>query len=293
MDEMWQRHKSFILQVIVGGVLFLVAFFVMRSMYGDQNDPEKVRARNESRLKELQSKLASGNAPSTKSIEEQRANANSTEALKWELAKRVSSVAGRDDKSKDADREKAYVGENIAWTLSNIGRQDDGFVDLYNKVPQACLSRLRDAARTVVIGKAAQTGKEVDETMGLGAFPDEEIPEALHGLAIVTDLVGRCLAKPGIEKVLSLRVTTQRSFPEENGCNFMGAIGVHIEIVGDPADVSEVLRSFNSVDRKDQRMTVLESIESIVPLSQDEDTVKASVNVVGLRYESHTQAEGK
>lgn len=293
MDEMWQRHKSFILQVIVGGVLFLVAFFVMRSMYGDQNDPEKVRTRNASRLKELEGKLQSGNAPSSRSIEEQRSNANQTESLKWDLAKRVSSVAGREDKAKESEREAAYVRENIAWTLANIGRQDDGFVDLYNKVPQACLSRLRDAARTVVIGKAAQTGKEVDETMGLGAFPDDEIPEALHGLAIVTDLVGRCLARPGIEKVLALRVTTQRSFPEENGVNFMGAIGVHVEIVGDPAEVNDVLRSFNSVDKKEQRMTVLESIESIVPLSQDEDTVKASVNVVGLRYESNTQAEGK
>ena len=72
----------------------------------------------------------------------------------------------------------------------------------------------------------------------------------------------------------------------------MGSIGVHIEIVGQPADVFEVIRSFNSVGKK-ERMTVLESIDYIVPLSPDEDTVKASINNAGLRYETHTQSEGK
>lgn len=299
MDEMWQRHKSFILQVIVGGVLFLVAFFVMRSMYGDQNDPEKVQARNAGLLSELQSKLKNGKAPSSRSIAEQREIAQNAEKAKWALAKRVASVAGADVKS-EADRRRAYVRENIAWTLQTLDAIDksqtrtiDVFVDRFDKVPQACLSSLRDAARNVLAGKAAQTGKELDESLGLSSYPDEEIPEALHGLAIVTDLVARCLAAPGIEKVLGLRVSSHSSFPENTGISFVSAIGVHIELVGQPGDVVHVLRSLNAAAEKDQRMTVVESIDYIVPLSQDEDTTKASINVVGLRYESEKQAEGK
>lgn len=293
MDEMWQRHKSFILQVIVGGVLFLVAFFVMRSMYGDQNDPEVVRKRNEARKTELEAKLTAGHAPAARSITEQKTFAESAEKEKHTLAKRVASVAGTDAKMSDADRERAYVSENIARVLENIQKQDDGYVALYQQVPQACLSRLRDAARAVLIGKAAQTGKEVDESLGLtSGFADEDIPEALHGLAIVTDVYVRCLAKDHIDKVTSVRITARSSFPEMNEVNFVSAIGVHFELIGDPADVAEVLRSFNAVDKKEARMTVLESIDFIVPLSADEDTVKASINVAGLRYESHKQAEG-
>jgi hypothetical protein len=299
MDEMWQRHKSFILQAIVGGVLFLVAFFVMRNMYGDQNDPEKVQARNAGLLSELQSKLKNGKSPSARSISEQRDIASSAEKAKWALAKRVASVAGADVKS-ESDRTKAYVRENIAWILESLDGIDktqkrtlDVFVDRFDKVPQACLSSIRDAVRNVLAGKAAQTGKEIDETLGLSGYPDDEIPEAIHGLAIVTDLVSRCLAKPGIEKVLALRVSAHSSFPEQTGISFVSAIGVHMEMVGQPSDVVQVLRSMNAAEQKELRMTVIESIDYIVPLSQEEDTTKAAINVVGLRYESQKQAEGK
>jgi hypothetical protein len=292
MDEMWQRHKSFILQVVVGGVLFLVAFFVMRSMYGDQNDPALVRDKNAARKKELEAKLSGGHAPSARSIQEQRTIAENAERDKQALAKRVASVAGADAKN-DADRERAYVSESIARVLENIGKQDDGYLALYQQVPQACLSRLRDAARAVLIGKAAQAGKEIDESLGLTAgFADEDIPEALNGLAIVTDVYVRCLARDHIDKVTSVRITARSTFPEMNEVNLVSSIGVHFELIGDPLDVGEVIRSFNAVDKKEQRMTVLESIDFIVPLSPDEDTVKASFNVAGLRYESRKQAEG-
>jgi hypothetical protein len=293
MDEMWQRHKSFILQVVVGGVLFLVAFFVMRSMYGDQNDPDNVRKRNVTRKGELEAKLAAGHAPDAHSIQDQRTIADDAEKARQALARRVASVAGSDAKASDADRERAYVAENVARILEVIGKPDDGYVALYQQVPQACLSRLRDLSRAVLVGKAAQVGKEIDESLGLTtSFADEDVPEALHGLAIVTDVYARCLAKEHIDKIASVRITARSTFPEMNDATLVTSIGVHFELIGDPADIGEVLRSFNAADRKDLRMTVLDSIDFIVPLSPDEDTVKASFNVAGLRYASRKQAEG-
>jgi hypothetical protein len=288
MDEMWQRHKSFILQVMAGGVIFLIAYFVMNGMYGDQNDPKVVRTRNASKLQDLKKKVEGKHAPDAASIEQQRTIAASAEEEKLKLARRVSSVAGMGSK-RDAEREAEYVKESIGWTRENIQRPDDGYVDLYNRVPQACLSRLRDASRQVLVGKAAQSGKEIDETLGLSAYPDDEIPEALHGLAIVTDLVGRALARPGIEKVATIRVATHSTFPENNEVSLVRAIGVHLEVIGDPADVAEFLRSLNAVGQAGQRMTVVESVEAVVPISQDEDTVRASINLVGLQYASETK----
>lgn len=287
MDEMWQRHKSFILQLVAGGVLFLIAYFVMQSMYGDANDPEVVRTRNLAKLQELTKKLDTKRAPDGPSIEQQRKIAAAAEEEKTKLAKRVSSVAGLG--KKDAEHEAAFVKESIEWTLTNIQRPDEGYVALFDRVPQACLSRLRDAARQVLVGKAAGSGKEIDESLGLSAYADDEVPEALHGLAIVTDLVGRALGKAGIDKVSSIKVASRSTFPENNEVTLVRAIAVHMELIGEPADVHEFLRSLNAVGQPTQRMAVLESVDSIVPISQDEDTVKASFNVVGLQYVSETK----
>jgi hypothetical protein len=153
MDEMWQRHKSFILQLSVIGIVFLVAFLVMRSMYGDYNDPERVRVKNAARLKELQAKSSEGHAPSADSIATQREIAKRAAKTKTELVKHVASIAGRDEKTPDAEREQAYVRENILWILTNVGKQGEleTYVDLFKHLPQACLSRLRDAARSALV----------------------------------------------------------------------------------------------------------------------------------------------
>lgn len=286
MDEMWQRHKSFILQVFLGGVVFLVLFFVMRSNYGDSHDPEQIQKKNKARLDELEDRSRKGKAPSTSAIADQKTIAEKGQQAKWALVDRVASRGGRDPKSKDQDREKAYVKESITAVLETIGRKyDDHWMELYGKLPQACLSSIGQEARTALVGRAAQSGKEIDELLGLGAgFQSDEIPEVLQGFAVETDVVSRLLAKPRVAAVRSLRITPHGQFPENNGVVFMGAVGVHVEAYGHPADIYDVIRSFNGTDRKDGKMIVLESIEAITPLSADEDDVKAVINVVGLRY---------
>jgi len=296
MDEMWQRHKTFILQATVVSVVFLIAFFVMRSMYGDNNDPEHARVRNSSRLKELEAKSNDGHAPSAETIATQRGITQRAEATKRDFVKRVASIAGRDAKLSESQREPAYVRENIEWIAGNIGRPNEAaaWEALFAQVPQACLSKVRDAARSHLVGKAAQSGKEIDETLGMSAgFAEDEIPAALQGLAVVTEVVGRCLAKPGIDKVQAVRVSPTSKFPEMGGVAFVSAIAVHMEIYGQPSDVAEVIRSFNSVGKPNERMTVLESVEYVVPMNPDEDTVRAAINVVGLRLKAEVQAEGK
>ncbi len=296
MDEMWQRHKSFILQLSVIAIVFLVAFLVMGSMYGDNNDPKVARVKNAARLSELQSKSTSGHAPSKDSIATQRDIAKRSATTKTALVEHVASIAGRAEKTPDVDREKEYVRENIKWVLTNIGRQGEleAYVAQFANLPQACLSRLRDAARSALVSKAAQSGKAIDETNGVSAgYAEDEIPAALHGLAIVTEIVGRGLAKGGIDSIQAVRISPHSSFPETHGVNFVSAIGVHMEFVGDPADIAELLRSFNSVGKPDVRLTVLESVDFVVPMSPDDDAVKASINVVGLRLKAEMQAEGK
>jgi hypothetical protein len=290
MDEMWQRHKSFILQVFVGAVVFLVAFMVMRSTYGDANDPAQIRKKNQSRLNDLKDKLQKGKAPAQSSIAQERGVADGADRSKWELAKRVASIAGTDRKMSESDRDRAYVRENINLTLALIGQEDTGgaLAATYDQQPQTCLSGVANKARSAVGGQAAQTGKDVESSLGVGAFAEEDIPEALHGLMIVTDVVKRCLARPRVDKVQNIAITARTTFPSnalEFPVNSVSAVGVTMELVGDPTDVSEVIRSFN-VPGKADRMIVLESVEYVQPLSADEDTVRAKIRAVGLRYKA-------
>ncbi len=293
MDEMWQRHKSFILQVVVGGVLFLVAFFVMRSIYGGDSDPKQMETRNRNQLDARRKQLDEGRAPSRSSIADQQRIAKNAEDQRHDLERRVGSTG-----VSEAD----YVKDSVTWTCANIEKLGTGvkldpatFSDLYSRIPQACLSRLRDAARNALVGRAAQYGMEIDETLGLGmGFQDDEIPAALHALAVVSDVVGRCFPKAGeehprIDRVLSIKIDPHDPFPEQIGVGFVSALGVQIDLVGDPRDVAELIRSFNSTDNPARRMTVVKSVNFLTPVSPDEDTVRLSVSLVGLRF----KAEGK
>jgi hypothetical protein len=290
MDEMWQRHKSFILQLIAGGIVFLVLFMVMRSNYGDVNDPSRIESQNKGTKDELEEKSRKGKAPSSSTIAEQKAVADKGAAAKHALIERVASFGGRDDQAKNADREKAYVRESITATLAVLGKKyDDQWMDMYSRQPQTCLSAIHAEARTALVGRAAQSGKEIDELLGLGAgFQSDEIPEVLQGFAIQTDVVSRLLSKPGVARINNLRITPHSGFAEANGISFMAGVGIHMDVVGDPTDIYEVVRSFNAPDR---RMVVVESIEGVSPVSPDEDEVKATLNLVGLRYTQAKEGE--
>jgi hypothetical protein len=287
MDEIWQRHKAFILQVFVGSVFFLVAFFVMSKTFGGSDDPQIRQAANAKSLEAARSLAKDGRAPDKAAIRDQTDIAVAAEKQKEELAARVASTAATDDE---------YVQENIRAVLSAIGdaADYDNCWGLYKQFRQACISRLREKSRGALVGRAAQSGKEIDELLGLGqGFQDDEIPAAIHGLAIVTDVVGRCLARERVDSVSTIRIEPRTRLADDFGVTTITGLEVHMEIVGDPAEVVDVLRSFNPVNKPQQKMVVLRSLEGLVPLRQDEDTVKAVVNLVGLRARAEKKAEVK
>jgi len=272
MDEIWQRHKTFILQCVIGGLAFLIAFIVMSNSYSGTKD---LKVLNDSTKRDLDKRIADGVAPSAKSIAAQKQKAEDAKNQIREMGAKVASLA---------QSEEDYVRENILWVLATIEKpavEAERFLALYKQIPQTCLTSVREEARSVLVGRAAQKGRQIDETFGLSAGVEEsEVPGALHALAIVCDVMRRALDKDGVQTVSDIRVNPRNVIGTE--LSWMSGVDVRMSLVGDPDDVMSVIRSFNQLDPKMNRMTVMREVESIVRPSPDDDAVKASFALYGL-----------
>lgn len=292
MDEIWQRHKNFVVQVIVGAMAFLIALAVMSNAYSGADDPDELQRVNADKKRGLEKALAEKRAPSPDSIRAQKERAAQAEQQIRSMASQVASLAEGDE----------YVRENIVWTLSNFGRpasEADTFFNLYKQLPQTCVTRLREEARAALVARASQDRVEFDEALGFGAgLEDDEVPMALHGLALMSDVVRRVLetnlafdgtGKKRIHAVRDLRVTPRNTLDRD--LTWIAGLEVHVTLVGDPGPVLAVLRSFSHTDNPMKRMTVLGRLESITRPVADEDTVKASFTLLGLQHKGVKGAE--
>jgi hypothetical protein len=272
MDEIWQRHKTFILQCVIGGFAFLIALVLITNAYSGTKD---LQASNRGLKNDLQKRVSDKLAPSPASIAAQKQKAEDALAQIRAMSGQVASQAQGED----------YVRENIVWTLALAGRprtDAEPFLAIYKQLPQTCLTSVREAARSVLVGEAAQKGKQIDETFGLAAgVADDEVPGGLHALAIVCDVIRRALERDGVVSVTDVRVNPRNVLDRD--LSWVSGVEVRLAVTGDPDDVSSLLRSFNAPDPRMQRMTVLREIESITRRSPDDDTVKANVVLLGLQ----------
>lgn len=288
MDEIWQRHKVFIVQCVIGGIVLLIAWAVHSNLYADIDTQAR---NNKLRRDQLTQALNNGDAPSRRSIQEQQRLESEGKQQIDEMARKVASVASVDQ------NKIAYVRENVEWILANIGRaeQADKFVGLYETLPQTCLSQLREEARAVLASRAAQLGRSLDETLGVdGAFQDDEVAVGIHGLAIVVDVVTRAFAiaeqvetgTATIESIDEARVAVRgrRSKLEQGDSANIVQFPVRFAIRGEPAAILSLIRSFNETKNPVHRMTVLQSIEGAERERDDTDRVRIAFTVLGLHH---------
>lgn len=273
MDEIWQRHKPFILQMIIVGLVFLIGVGLMSSTFsGATDDPAELESRNKSAL----ASLKAAEAPSPKSIEEQVSRAKQAEEQMQSMAAKVASLKTGDD----------YVRENLGWIAATIGKDDNAvnaWFTLYRDLPQTCLSKVREEVRGVLVARAAQQGKQIDENLGLTqGYEDSDVPTALHGLAIISDLIGRVIETDGIDAVGDLRINAANALSSD--LPWIVGFKVHISFSGDPDAVNAILRSFNNLANRMQRMTVVDQIESWTRPRREDDAVKAQIMLLGLQF---------
>lgn len=284
MDEIWQRHKTFILQCVMGGIVFLIALAIMSNAYSGADDPEELQRINASKRRALLDKVNRGNAPSARSIEAQKDLARQADEQIRKMAGEVASLSEGDE----------YVRESILWILENAGLPEtsaDQYMNLYRQLPQTALSRLREDARAALVNRTALDRVELDESLGIGGgIADDEVPMALHGLALTTDLVRRVLernradpsGKARVQSVRDLKVTPRNGLDKD--LTWIAGLDVRATLVGDPDPVLSTMRSFNSLSNPRKRMTVVSRIDSITRPSADDDAVKATFTVLGLQH---------
>jgi len=301
MDEIWQRHKVFILQVAVGGLAFLIALAVMSNAFSGGDDPEELRRINASRKETLEKAVRENRAPSRDSIVKQQERAGQAEREIREMAAMCASLAEGDD----------YVRENITWVLANIGRPAadvEKYFTMYKAsgLPMTCLTSLREEAKAELVKRASQDRVMIEESLGIaGVMADDEVPFALHGLALVTDVIRRALevnatldpeGKKKIAAVRELRIAPRNALDRD--LSWIAGIEVHVSLVGDPEQVLAVLRTFNTatdvggVRNVQKRITVLGRLEGITrEKGGDEEAVKASFNLLALQHKGVKGAE--
>lgn len=272
MDEIWQRHKTFILQCIVGGLAFLIALIVITNTW---SGIAEARTSNAGLKRDLETRVNAGKAPSPASIDGQKKRADDAANAIRAMASKVASQA----------EGEAYVRENISWIVATVGKPKEDverFLALYRTLAQVCLTSVREEARSVLVAQAARRGRQIDETLGLAAGVDEpEVPGALHALAVICDVVRRSLDREGIAAVTEIKVNPRNSVDRDLG--WVTGVEVRLSVTGDPDDVMGLIRSFNQPDSQMSRMTVLREVESITRRNPDEDVVKANLVLLGLQ----------
>ena len=147
----------------------------------------------------------------------------------------------------------------------------------------------------MLASRAAQLGRSLDETLGVGAgFQDDEVPIGIHGLAIVVDVVTRAFefeleTEAGdaiIESIDEVRVAvrSRRSKLDQGDTAQIVQFPVRITLRGSPAAIVALLLSFNQTNNPVKRMTVLESIEGGEREREDTDRVRITFNLLGLHH---------
>ena len=290
MDELWQRHKIFIVQCSIGAIVLLISWAVHSSIY---DDIEVQQRNNQLRKTQLEKQLADGLAPSASSIREQQAAAKAGQEQIESMARMVASVAPL------GSNRVEYVRESVSWLLTSIGKADqvDKYVGLYETLPQTCLFQLKEEARTVLASQAAQLGRDLDETLGIkNSFADSEVAVGIHGLAIMVDIIKRGLAisvpitvesgEGVIESFseLNISVRNRRSKMNAGMESEVVSFPVRMTVRGDPAAILKLLLTFNSTGNPVQRMTVVESIQGGERERADTDEVRVTFHLLGLHH---------
>ncbi len=290
MDEIWQRHKTFILQCVVGGIALLVVWIVHANLY---EDIDAMHDNNQLRLRQLREKLDKGEAPSRESIAAQQAIATKGEA---DLAAMIAKVAATAPTNVD------YVRENVTAILRRIGnpQKADYYVSLYQQLALTCLYELKEEARSALAARAAQQGRTIDDTLGVaGAFQEDEVATAIHGLALVVETTSRALdvsvdVDTGngvvggvIDEIADVKISprTGPSRMDRNAdMSMYSTFSVSMTLRGDPDAVRVLLSGLNSTNNPLSRMTVVESIDVIERERPDNDRVRAKIGLLGIRY---------
>lgn len=273
MDDIWQRHKTFIVQCVVGGLVFLIALLVKSNVY-DGIGPMQAKANT------LKGSIQKSDAPDTASIRAQEAQADLAR-------KNIAALAGTVASLETGD---AYVRESLTACLTSLGipGKVNGYFGRYKELPLACLSQLSAEMRSILNGRAARLGKEIDETMGFrSGFEEAEVPAGIHGLAIVAEVVKRALDIEGIESVESLTISPRPrrrvGLLAQDGAR-ANVFSVKVQLVGEPDAVLALINSFNALDNPSNRLVVVDSVEYVQRIRAEEDTMKASLNLFGIQY---------
>jgi hypothetical protein len=216
IGDVWQEHRRFITIVGAGGLILLIGFFTISSIYSGK------AARLSSEIDRARSAQRKDQLPPGTDIRKIQAD---RERLEKEALDLVSGVA-----HKPADK----------WTLG------PGVAD-----PDLHYNQQIDVLRNGVLELAARRNVDVDQRLGLpDTFPGSraEIEHYLRGLSVVEAVVSTALAaeqvhEAGIARIERIEIAkAPKSKGDQRKVPFVTAIKVDFSVVGHPKAIDWMLK---------------------------------------------------
>lgn len=154
MDNLWQRHRTFILKILAGLGVCLFAWIIGSSLSGGDFDQKVALAAN------MRREIRQTDAPATESTSDYREAAEV-------LRNRILPVANAVGETRtDEDLRRGLLKELLEAVGKDPAADFDAYLALSRQSAQACVTRLVGDAATALRKEAARKNVFIDENLG-------------------------------------------------------------------------------------------------------------------------------
>jgi hypothetical protein len=235
MDNLWQRHRTFILKILAGLAVCLLAWIIGSSLSGKGMDT--LIARNDS----VRRSIRSMSVPSPKDTSAYRAAAD-------ELRKRILFVANRVAETRSGENLRTglikdllvLVGQDSPATRDELIRQS-------RQNAQACVTRLQGMATTALRREAGPKNIVIDERLGFDGVEvaSGEVDRYLLTLKLIVEAV-RMGIDEGVSEIRTISIQQPGGGRFEEEDTFLREYPVTLTYRGASAVLLRILDRLNA-----------------------------------------------
>lgn len=252
MDELLQKHRTFVISVAAGGLVFLLALLLRGCAVYDKDlglSRATVLRKSEELTKEP--------VPDERYLRDADRVVEAADARVADLARRIGRTSGGE----------ALWEECIADVLRVIGKDTPerrkDIMERARRLPSAAFSLLLEEARTVFSERAAAAEVEVvPQELGFEQVQEANFARSLAAMAAMARVVDRAISL-GVQRVETIAVgSSQAASGGTEEDPFLRSQLIRFRFSGEPGVLAELVKSVNDVDAGGRRL-VLDDVQQL------------------------------
>lgn len=272
MDSLWQRHKTFIVEILAGLVVCLLLWIVGSSLTGVSLDV--LAARIQSKKTEIRSQRVHSRADT-------QAFREASDAIR----KRILFLAQHSAEMRSGeDLRSGLIGDVLALVGENSPAAREEALKVSKISAASCLSSLEDTAVKALRDEAAPKNISFDDSLGFGKINVEEstIDRYLLTLKLVVRAV-KLGIEEGVYDIPSVKILPPPGSRFEGKNTFLREYPVEVEYRGPSAVLLRVMDRMNEPDH-------LIPIRALHQFQKDrtarnDDTLVMDIEIMALEVE--------